>query len=591
MTSVDGLSFDLTGLAANVTYVNGTTSAKQSYTYAIQVCSGSRVNSACGVLDATGMRVAQIDYANHGVCRSLGQGDGKIRYADGILSLTYTMGDSCHSNFHRTSVINFVCPESVKESSASNQVRFLNEDSCMYEFEWITPLACGSQDTGASDCQFQLSGSTYNFASLVGESDKNWVAMDVEEGTECYMVNPCGELSVTEDSRTPAGYCNDRVAPKSGCVGCSVCQIRRDGGTKCIGRFNLQDPRSLSSIDGNVVTVQGNSSAQSSPTVAVIHYVCKTGDFSTPPVFVDVTNDRYYEFHWSTMAACPQGIHVGDKCSVQHESTGYTFNASSLSAQYSFTSKDGRYSYSVSVCGSLKSSCHGDAQAGACQVYDGHERLLGQSNSALTYSDGTLFLEYHSGDSCSSGAKRNTTLLLECDSKAHKPSIASVNEINHCQYAIEMRTKLACPPPFRATECIHFDKNHTYDFSELAKSVGNWQTEDPSGSQYFVNLCQPLNRVAGCSPLAAVCRKKKTAQGTEYTNLGWASSAVFSVVGESGKAGKSRVVLTYSTEASMDKCSRVYTRIEFMCSTSSDGEVLIMHMYSTVQYSNCNARY
>ena len=576
LTSSTGLSFDLTGLADKLMQVNGTSPDNHNYTYAIQICSGNRVNTQCGILDTTGVRVAQIDYTNHGVCHSLGVGDGKLRYADGALSLTYEMGDSCHSNFHRTSIINFVCPESVKESSNSNQLRFLSEDSCLYEFEWSTPLACGTQTSGAQDCHFELGGREYNFAPLLGESDRNWVAVDSVEDTECYMVNPCGQLFVTEDSRSAADYCNDRVAPKSGCAGCSVCQIKKDGTTKCIGTFDLQNAHALSSVDKNVVTVQGNSSGKSDTgPVAVMHYVCKTGDFSTPPVFVDITNDRFYEFHWMTMAACPLGVHQGDKCTVQHESTGYVFNISSLSStQFSFDTDDKHYHYEVSVCKSLNTTCHYSNRSGACQTYDTHQRSLGDANTSLTYSDGTLFLQYGGGDGCTSGGNRNTTIILECDSQAHKASIAAVNEVNHCQYAVELHTKHACPPAFRATECIHFDKGHTYDFSELAKSIGNWQTEGSDGSIYYLNLCQPLNTVAGCSPLMAACRVKKGQGGkTEFVNLGSASSASFSVVGESGSESKSRVVLTYSTDVAHSVCKRVYTRVEFICNPLAEAEV------------------
>ena len=576
LTTASGLNFDLTGLAADLMQVNGTSPDKHNYTYAMQVCSGNKVNTQCGVLDSTGVRVAQIDYKNHGVCHSLGKGEGKIRYADGTLSLTYEMGDSCHSNFHRTTIINFICPASVKQASDTDQVRFLSEDNCLYEFEWTTPLACSTQTSGAQDCQFELAGNKYNFAPLLGESDKNWVAVDGEVNTECYMVNPCGQLFVTEDTRSAADYCNDRVAPKNGCVGCSVCQIQKDGGTKCIGTFDLQNTLTLSSVDNNVVTVQGNSSSKSDASVAVMHYVCKTGDFSTPPVFVDITNSRFYEFHWTTMAACPLGIHVGDKCTVQHESTGYIFNVSSLSStQFSFDGEDKHYHYDISVCKNLSDSCHSHSHAGACQKFDGHERSLGTANSGLTYSDGTLFLQYLEGDVCSSGGSRNTTILLECDSQAHKPSVAAVNEVNHCAYAVELHTKLACPPAYRATECIHFDKGHTYDFSELAKTIGNWQTEDSHGSVYYINLCQPLNRVAGCSPLTAVCRAKTADGKTEYTNLGSASSATFSVVGGSGNVKNDRVVLTYTSDVTHDTCSKVYSRVEFMCNPSAEAEVRI----------------
>ena len=71
-------------------------------------------------------------------------------------------------------------------------------------------------------------------------------------------------------------------------------------------------------LDSRLPSVVTNSSDKSySGPVAVMHYVCKTGDFTTPPVFVAITNDRFYELHWVTMAACPLGIHVGESCTVQ----------------------------------------------------------------------------------------------------------------------------------------------------------------------------------------------------------------------------------------------------------------------------------
>ena len=577
LATKDGLTFDLSGLSVNLTQVNGTSNGR-NYTYAVQLCSGSRINTQCGVLDEDEIRVVQFD---HGACRSLGKGKGKIRYADGDLTLTYEMGDSCHSNFHRTSIINFVCPETVDKPSSSNQLRFLNEDNCLYEFEWITPLACGMKMSGAANCQFELAGKKYNFAPLVGESDKNWVTLDENEDTACFMINPCGELFLTEDSHSPAEYCNYRVAPQSGCAGCSACQIQTKGGAKCIGKFNLQDSSSLSSVDGNVLTVQGSASDEEDSPVAVVHYVCKTGDFNTPPVFVDITNERFYEFHWATVAACPLGIHTGEKCTVTHESSGYVFNISSLSSsEFAFTSSDGQYDYTVSLCGSLKDGCGDNSNSAACQVFNEHMKSMGGANSTLTYSDGTLFLQYHNGEACSSGSKRNTTVLLECDSRAHKPTIAAVNEVNHCEYAVELHTKLACPPPFRTTECVHFGKNQTHDFSVLAKSIGNWQTEDGHGSVYYIGLCQPLNGVAGCGPLSAVCQAKTVGGKTEYTSLGQASSVQFSVPEDSGSASNgNHVVMTYSSHVTGGKCTKVYSRIEFICNLFAEAEVSIVHTY------------
>ena len=58
----------------------------------------------------------------------------------------------------------------------------------------------------------------------------------------------------------------------------------------------------------------------------------------------------------------------------------------------------------------------------------------------------------------------------------------------------------------------------------------------------------------------AACRVKKGQGGkTEFVNLGSASSASFSVVGESGSESKSRVVLTYSTDVTHSVCKRVWS--------------------------------
>ena len=76
LTSANGQSFDLTGLSADLMQVNRTSPDKHNYTYAIQLCTGDRVNTQCGILDLNEVRVAQIDYQNHGVCRSLGGGMG-----------------------------------------------------------------------------------------------------------------------------------------------------------------------------------------------------------------------------------------------------------------------------------------------------------------------------------------------------------------------------------------------------------------------------------------------------------------------------------------------------------------------------------
>ncbi len=143
----------------------------------------------------------------------------------------------------------------------------------------------------------------------------------------------------------------------------------------------------------------------------------------------------------------------------------------------------------------------------------------------------------------------------------------------YCQYVVEVGTKLACPPAYRATECVHFDGDgNSYDFSELSRQVGNWQAQGSDGSVYYINVCQPVNLVGGCSPLSAVCRVKTTPHGTEHTDLGLASSAFFKVVHTENKHS---VALTYTSHstASSSQCDSVETRIEFVCNGSVFTEV------------------
>ena len=571
LTTTNGVTFDLSGLATK-TEVSGT-SGGHTYLYDFQICSGSSLNQGCnGRPSLPPLRVTQTDPAHSGVCNALGVGDGKLRYADGSLTLTYSGGDTCHSNFARTSLITFVCPASIGNDSNTTELSFSGEDNCFYEFEWITPLACGATTSGVSSCQFQRGGNTYNFAPLVGKSDKNWVAIDDDNNTACFMVNPCGELEVTKDQHNDGtGYCNQRSAPYS-CLGSSVCQILNNGTGIPVGKFNLQNSSTITNVDSNVLTVQGRMDETHT---AVIHYVCKTGDLNAPPVFINVTNGAFYEFHWMTFATCPLGVQVGDGCMVTQATTGFVFNLSSLSpAEYDFKSQDKAYTYQIAVCTALNhTSC--PPNTSVCQVGKNSAKSAGSFNTSLVYADGTLKLHYNGGASCSHSPHRNSTILFECDSTAHTPSVSSVAEISYCQYVVEMRTKLACPPAYQISECVYIDRDgHAYDFSELSKTTGNWQAIGPDGSVYYINVCHPLNKMAGCSPLAAVCREKTTNGQTTYTNLGLASSNNFTVVRRSSQSD--HVVLRYNftkSDAREGECEVTEVLIELVCNSSITVEV------------------
>ena len=204
----------------------------------------------------------------------------------------------------------------------------------------------------------------------------------------------------------------------------------------------------------------------------------------------------------------------------------------------------------------------------------GQHFKLGEPNSTLVYEDGSLRLQYNNGDSCHSGIKRNTTLLFICDSSAHDATVTDVTE-DHCDYVIEVRTKLACPPAIRASECVFFNGTQSYDFSDLSRSPfqGNWEARGPDGSIYYINVCEPLNLVTGCSVLSGVCKKTTDSKGNvTHTNLGLAYGAEFDFV---RRDGEERIRLTYQYSRQIvgplpeHECRRVETIIEFTCNKST----------------------
>ncbi len=507
------------------------------------------------------------------MCHVLGVGAGRLRYVDGELTLMYGLGDPCHTNFARTTIIHFICPENVE--SNSSVITFSGEEDCFYEFEWVTPLACGAQTSGVSSCQFEILGSIYNLAPLVGTENENWIALDTQTDTqthtECFMVNPCGTLAVAPDPHSsPADYCNAKLAPEE-CAGSSVCQVKKDGTLMKIGRFDFSSSSTqVHSADSNVVTVVGDETNTNFS--VVVHYVCKVGDFTTPPIFIGVTNDMLYEFHWMTYAACPTGVELGNDCTVIHHSTGFVFNLTSLPV-ISFNRDN--YQYNVSICKPLpldKTVCspRTKTNTAVCQSVGANHYSLGNSSSTLVYEDGTLKLKYTGGTRChhNGNPNRNTTLVFVCDSTAHDPVVNDIDE-DYCNYVIEIRTKKACPPAYQAHSCLHFTPTNTFDFSALSRAsgIGNWETRGRDDSLYYINICQPLNSVAGCNPLAAVCRVQIIAGRTKYTNIALASTANFT---SSSQSGENFINLKYEYKNQGEElCPTVTTIIHLTCNKSS----------------------
>ena len=570
LTTPYGVSFDLNGLSETST--NGSTGTSH-YQYTVLPCGEGNLNVRCDRSEVGySIRVIQTPLDSLS-CTSLGSGDGVLRYADNTLTLTFERGDTCHNGFARVSIITLICPASVKNLNSvcpelDNCLTFIAEQHCSYEFEWITSAAC-ALETLTPTCKFELNGTLYNLGLLTEDRDPTYTAITTEEDVECYLINPCGTVTTTSNSNLKATeYCNQKVAPAT-CGNTSICRLNADGSVMPMGVFDFRMPSTYHTVDKDVVSVATLPTAEGQQ--AVVQYVCQPGGLLTSPVFMTHLTENITEFYWATFASCPQGVYVGSGCAVQEETTGYMFNLTSLENKtYVFNDTLNHYQYNIRICDAIPASGSiGDCATGVgmCQISSSSSskpRSTGLANATLVYSNSVLKLLYANGSTCSDGYKRTTTVLFYCDPDTFSVSVVNVSEIRHCDYLVEMKTQLACPPAFRSMECVYVDPDgNFYDLNELGRTSGNWQAEGPDGAVYIINVCRPLNLqgVGGCNPLSAVC-KLGEAQGFPNINLGYAASASLSTHPQTG-----HLVLNYNSTTTGDKsCPVIVTDIEFVCS-------------------------
>ena len=580
--------FDLTELGKNVSAALVTGKDASKYTYHLSICSGAGVSSGDCPIDNEGsvVRVSQ-EYSTS--CKSLGSDPGKLKYADGALTLTYSYGDRCHTNFARTTIINFFCPKNVKDfpSNATSRLRFVEEDNCLYTFEWVTPLACPKEEVAdASACGFDLGHASYNLAQLIPEGDKNWMVIGGSNSynTSCYMVSSCGNLVVSgEIYKTGALYCLWRKAPAV-CSGYSVCQIFYNGTGRPLGGFDVTKSSSAHSISDGVFLMNSTKLGAVCPgrkekSYSTMTYVCKPGALVDPPVLVENYYDCIVEFQWQTAVACPLAHYHGEtnNCKIKDKRLDYEYDLSSLnltSSEYSHAV--GAFSYTINVCGYVK--CGDKQGVGMCQHEGDNHRSIGQSNSTLEYENGVLKMVYRGGDKCHNGQERNTTIIFQCHhSHSSGLIIDEVEEVSHCVYEVTILTNLACPPNYRAIECTFEDKNgRQYDFSQLAKEKFNWEASGTESANvtYLINVCRPLNKAPGCSPTSAVCEYALPTNGSGSDhkkflhNLGDASSGHFQV------HDNGSVMLRYHLDPppGSRECQRLVT-IHFECDEHAELDV------------------
>ncbi|XP_013417456.1 cation-independent mannose-6-phosphate receptor [Lingula anatina] len=506
-----GFSFDLNRLklTGEKAFYNV---SHDHHDYFINVCS-----------PVTGTKCNQGQHANAGVCQqergdsnnsrywNLGEPSTSLSYYDGLINLTYSNGDNYNSHPPRPRVteIAFLCDLDAGRGSPV----WVQETNRSYVFEWKTKYACPDVpiECVATD---EVTGKQYDLSSLAkSENGGNWVTADKKNDSLTYnfyinLCRPLNPVNVESGCDPTAAVCMTTITNRQEKV-----SISNMGEAKTSPRVSQTDEGPdilIEYLNGGQCTLSNGTLTQYSTR---IHFICKKGDLTSGPSSYQVDSCTYV-FRWETEAACDikdtEGGN-GEPCTVKDPNSEYVFNLQPLRKTggevYLVHDAVNNQNYMVNICGNLSTqvtSCRG---AAACQVSSDNStgNRLGPyytNSTQLEYSDdGQLKLTYYGDRDVSTGMRTTTEITFTCDKTVPLGAPVFSKQEGH-KYIFTFHTSLACPP--EPVECSVYDHyGNMYDLNPLSKTTGNWQAidtkEGDTNSVYYINVCRPINMVAGSS--------------------------------------------------------------------------------------------
>ena len=485
--------YNLTGLLT----ANGT-AVTAGYGYTINTCGsvpcGGKTAGACfSVLSRT------LD---------LGQPSGAVQLQNGLLSLHYTNGDVCFGTLiNSSSIIYYIC----SPTQQAPVIYSVNLTSCVFIFNWYTPLACPNLVSTVS-----CSVGDYDLSPLIN-NQANWITTDTSQGGKyVYQINACRTL-------VPGNFnCS------AGMAACQTTPFTSNEGDYDLGRV-LSSPQINSNGQLYIQYVSGRVCGGTTASSTIINFVCPTDYAGNPilgvighPTFMYESAGCVYNFQWVTSFACPLSTFTGSSCQVIDSMRGNEYNLAPLisnNGNYVFNTTGGQFVLNIclnvnnNLCGSVSGS------SGGCFINStsGAISSLGIPSSAPTFNDGSLLLTYANGSKCSTpGFTMTSVIEFVCNPAAtvgSPLSSPSLVEQDGCTFIFQWPTVLACPSA-QVAECLYFDfPNHRYfDLSVLANPVENWMANHvtPSGTPvtFELNVCRtlvPNLNFPGCPGNAAAC--------------------------------------------------------------------------------------
>ena len=238
--------------------------------------------------------------------------------------------------------------------------------------------------------------------------------------------------------------------------------------------------------------------------------------------------------------AKPVGTLPIPDCTGVFEGHIYDFNSLKRAQDSPYSITSGNWKYDFNICDKLTSTrCDGNP-VGICQgsTQSTTENFdVGKPSTAFVGNSPVSFtVKYENGDACGN-KNRAGDIIIECDRSASTPTIVSVEEPKPCEYAIKMKSQLACP-----SACLVHVGKQPFDFNPLKN---NYPTFEKNGFKYTVAFCeQVVNN--NCGSETGICqessdgRKLSLGRPTNYVKAGYGEFIVEYFGGDSAGCSGNR---------------------------------------------------
>uniref|UniRef100_A0A8C4YRY5 Insulin like growth factor 2 receptor n=1 Tax=Gopherus evgoodei TaxID=1825980 RepID=A0A8C4YRY5_9SAUR len=409
------------------------------------------------------------------------------------IQLTYSNGDSCGNNNMIKTVITLVCKPGDLESAP---VFNLENDECLYVFEWYTAAACVLSKTEGDNCR--VSDAQAGFSFDLSPLTKRSGSYVINTTDYDFYINIC--------SSVPEEHCLLKSA--------AACQVAKNKEHT----WSLGEPSSkLSYYDGMIQLTYKNGTTynneEKTERSTLITFLCDYEAGIGQPEY-QVEDNYTYNFKWYTKYACPE---MPLECVVTDPNTMEQYDLSSLSKSedrgenwYAMDNSEPneRRKYYINVCRPLVPVAGCDRYASGCQMKfekdnDSFSETTSISNLGIASKGlviegrGRVLLTYTNGSVCiSADGKRTsyTTIIHFTCSKGTLNSSPRFLDNRECVVTFLWETEAACPVTTTKDEtqsCSVRDPNSGFLFNMQPLASEKGYITSGIGKTFMLNICGP----------------------------------------------------------------------------------------------------